>query len=153
MDQIPRTPLVASVLGEDPADAPLVEYLTGYLGNSTVDRHTRIYPTIDLKRWIDVPDQDFLHVVMPPAGGPPSAPSLIWVRAGAVVRPKPSSDEKLTLERYFAGDLYSGWSGRAQRADPWDDGSPVPRMRAAMAPKTVLDPDGYPTRVYPCGQM
>jgi hypothetical protein len=146
VDRIPRTSFVAAVLGEDPADAPLVRCLTGYLGNSAVDGHTRIYLTLDLDQWIDVADSDVLYVAEPPETAA-SAGSLIWIRAGAIVRPKPTSDDATTLERYFAGDVYRDWPGRGDVPGGDTPGDGAGAMAFARRPMPQPDPDAAPTRI------
>lgn len=65
----------------DPAQPPQTVMVTGYVGESAVDEHTRVYFDRELNRYADVPNDAILHAVAHDAG------STLWVARDAQVKP------------------------------------------------------------------
>ncbi|HEX8697164.1 MAG TPA: hypothetical protein VF746_32390 [Longimicrobium sp.] len=78
---LPGDDFVARLVG-DPADPPRTRLLSGYLGASNEEGHTRIYFDAELSGYADVPNDDILHTE-PSGGEGPLARTLVWIRADA----------------------------------------------------------------------
>jgi hypothetical protein len=73
-----------SRLVSDPAKPPQTTLLSGYVGASDEEGHTRIYFDPQLSDYVDVATEDVLHTE--PAGGTgPLSPTLVWIRRDAQV--------------------------------------------------------------------
>ena len=72
-------------LVSDPANPPRTTLLTGFLGASDADGHTRVYFDPELASYVDVANDDILHTEE--AGGEgPLRQTLVWVKQDARAR-------------------------------------------------------------------
>jgi hypothetical protein len=139
----PRTNFIGSLV-ENPAEPPAVRQLAGFLGDSPEPEHTRLYLDAQLSDWIDVPDADFVHWVLPPADREATDAALVWLREGATIRRRASANGATSLERYVTGSHYSGYLTDAA----------APRQGVAPSPVHAAGPERFvlPTQtgVSPC---
>jgi hypothetical protein len=120
---------------DNPAEPPAVRQLAGFLGDSPEPDHTRLYLDAQLSDWIDVPDADFVHWVLPPDDKDATDAALVWLREGATIRRRASANGATSLDRYVTGPHYSGYlpNGGAQRP-----GAAPPAVHAAGSERYVL---------------
>jgi hypothetical protein len=103
--QPPRTKFVGSLVA-DPARPPALLHLAGFLGDASEPGHTRLYFDAQLSDWIDVPDADFVHWVLPSDDEDTTVPAVVWLRQSATVRRRGPADGVMSLERFVTGALY-----------------------------------------------
>jgi hypothetical protein len=72
----------------DPANPPNAVLMEGFIGASDADDHIRVYSDPSLASYVDVPSASILHSVKLPAEQSPLGGSMLWVDAGAVLRPQ-----------------------------------------------------------------
>ena len=82
---VPRDDFIAQLV-PDPSQPPLTQLLTGFVGDSSEEGHTRIYLDPELSQYVDVPDHAILHSVQLPAEESPLGGSHVWIRADAELR-------------------------------------------------------------------
>ena len=78
-----RTTGLAAKVVKDPAQGVGAMLLSGFLGDSTADGHTRLYLGADFDQYVDVPDVGLLHVEEPSADASPLTPALVWISRDA----------------------------------------------------------------------
>jgi hypothetical protein len=130
-------------LVDNPAAPPELTSLTGYVGRASTGDYHRIYLDADLSTWIEVRKDDVKLVSVPVPSAPLNAPSLIWLRADAQVRPKPD----MPLGEYFAGE---------RRCSQFRVHHPIGRPRNDRDVRIATNEEGPPPEgctggVYPCG--
>jgi hypothetical protein len=74
-------------LVQDPAHPPRSYLLFGYVGRSSMEGHTRLYPHPSLRSWWEIPDDAILHVEEWPAATHPWGGKTLWVHSEAPVVP------------------------------------------------------------------
>lgn len=83
-----RSDYIAHVV-TDPANPPECVVVAGYLGDSSLDGHVRLYLHPDLGDYREIPEDAILHQVG--IAGDPLGGFYIWVRRDAEVRHKGSA--------------------------------------------------------------
>ncbi len=103
-------PMVAALVPDPSQGAPNAAILHGYLGRSTTEGVWRLYLSVELDRYVELPEDEILHTKqLPDDGG-----TLVWVRkdlALNVVRP-----EARQVQAEFLGGPIAG--SRLRRAAP-----------------------------------
>jgi hypothetical protein len=107
----------------DPNSPPQTLLLSGYIGNASVENHTRLYLDAELSDYVDIPNDAILHTAHMPADQGPLRGSYIWIKRDAPVLHAPA-----TTARRQASFL----EGRMQRA--FDAAAAAP---PAPAPATI----------------
>src|SRR5260370_25545034 len=74
-----------SEIVKDPANPPRTILLRGYLGDSSLEGHTRLYFDAQLNNYVEVPDGDILHEEEIPREQSPLGESYIWINQDAQV--------------------------------------------------------------------
>src|SRR5688572_11663357 len=77
-------PIVAALL-DDPGSPPDVVELVGYVGKATRPDHHRLYLSLKLDEYVDVPSADIVHHEEVPSSELAHGGTRIWVRASAQV--------------------------------------------------------------------
>lgn len=70
-------------LVSDPKSPPQTTLISGYLGASDEEGHTRVYFDPELSDYVDVPNGDILHTEHPGEG--PLAAALVWIKRDSQV--------------------------------------------------------------------
>ncbi len=139
-----------SRLVSDPAKPPQTTLLSGYVGASDEEGHTRIYFDPQLSDYVEVADDDVLHTE--PAGGTgPLSPTLVWIKRDAQVLHGQAGSTRQRAG-FFEGRVWrenfgvtvAGRPGPQRRAGY---GPPPPRPLSARPCPTVV---GCRTPVHPC---
>jgi len=107
----------------NPAPSPLVTRLTkagsdyetedvvaliGYVGTGQ-EGHVRLYPELDLNRWLDLPAGDIVDSATVAAGDALRARTVVWVRRDAMLAPMFKDSVLDALEAELAGAGMSTW--------------------------------------------
>src|SRR5262249_38309379 len=107
--KVPRHELVQKLVTDarNLADDDGVVILTGFVGDSDEEGHTRVYcePTLDC--YADVADSDILHH----AEGQGVCGLILWVRRNAKVRIGRRGEAKQAASSFFSGPLMQDYSG------------------------------------------
>jgi hypothetical protein len=88
----------ASFVGKlvaDPRQPPNTLLLTGFLGASSDEGHTRLYFDPQLSDYVEIPDDAILHKQDVPAGLSPLGASYVWVRRDATLIHGPIGPDRL----------------------------------------------------------
>ena len=78
-------PLVSKV-AKDPKRAPRLRVIRGYVGASSEEAAVRVYLDVELRRFVDIPSKEIVHMERPSNGGDSLAPDLVWVGEEAPIR-------------------------------------------------------------------
>ena len=76
---------LAAKVVKDPSAGADAMLLSGFVGDSAVDGHTRLYQDVEFDSFIDIPTDSLIHVEEPAANSPTLTPSLVWVRRDATL--------------------------------------------------------------------
>ncbi|MDQ6613132.1 MAG: hypothetical protein M3Y64_11910, partial [Gemmatimonadota bacterium] len=79
-----RTGLASKVV-KDPAQDANAVVLSGFLGDSSLEGHTRLYLGADFGQYVEIPNDGVLHIEEPAAGASALTPAVVWVRGDAKV--------------------------------------------------------------------
>lgn len=71
----------------DPSSPPALLVLRGYPGPSTQERYTRLYLTVNLAAWLDIPTTAIVHKEPVPREVDWLGSVLVWVRQDAQLLP------------------------------------------------------------------
>lgn len=74
---------VAEALVPDPSQVPDLRVLVGMLGRSNRPGHSRLYLTIDLCDYLEVADDDIVHVVSMDTKSSPLGANIVWLKREA----------------------------------------------------------------------
>lgn len=77
-----RKDFVAKLVA-DPSAPPAVYLLSGYLGESGLEDHSRLYLRPDLATWVDIPEESLLHTEKVSHGDNVLGAVFVWVRNDA----------------------------------------------------------------------
>jgi hypothetical protein len=129
-----------SRLVDDPAKPPQTTLLSGYVGASDEEGHTRIYFDPQLSDYVDVADDDVLHTE--PSGGPgPLSPTLVWIKRDAQVLHGQAGSTRQRAG-FFEGRVWRENFGVTVAGGP---GAQGPRRRMGYGP-----PPPRPLSAHPC---
>jgi hypothetical protein len=128
---------------KDPNNPPDTVMLTGYLGASSEDGHTRLYFDPGLGSYVEIPDDAILHVE--PVAGDSLGASHVWIKRDAVLihgaagsqRPKGTFLEGQIMQQHLAAAAPAAAAGQA-----------MPGLMVGSIPRQVC-----PTFVRGCGQQ
>ncbi len=70
---------VVEALVADPAQPPNLRALVGLLGRSAKKGHTRLYVTMDLCDYLDIPDEAIVHSVATDTRSSPLGANVVWI--------------------------------------------------------------------------
>jgi hypothetical protein len=60
--------------------------IRGYVGESSEAKVVRVYLDVELRRFVEIPEDQISHLERPSNGGNPLAPDLVWVSEKANIR-------------------------------------------------------------------
>ena len=99
-------PLVSEVV-TDANYPPRLRVIRGYVGKSSQDDTVRVYLDVELRRFVDVPSNEIVHLERPSKRGHALAPDLLWVGEEAKIRHRGSwaaSEDPTTMATGEEGD-------------------------------------------------
>jgi len=140
-----------SRLVSDPANPPRTTLLSGYVGASDEEGHTRIYFDPQLSDYVDVASDDVLHTEPSGRAGPLS-PTLVWIRRDAQVLHGQAGSTRQRAG-FFEGRVWRENFGVTAAARPGAHGPrrmhgpPAPGLLSARPCPSVA---GCRTPVHPC---
>ncbi len=105
-------PIIEKLVG-DPNTPPKVTQVTGYLGKSSRAGHVRLYDTLDLGEYTDVPESSVLHAEDVPATEMEHGGTRLWVESHATVV-RESVQSTRTEARFLEGAIASAHLGAAE---------------------------------------
>jgi hypothetical protein len=94
----------------DPKNVPDVMLLTGYLGASSEEDHERLYRSLDLSNYVEIPKAAILHQVPLPKEQDAHGGVTVWVKNDAALQYKMAPAAQ-ALANYFAGAIQAGAQG------------------------------------------
>src|SRR5262249_21425859 len=100
-----RDEFVAKVV-KDPKQPPNAIVLSGYLGASSEDGHTRLYLDPSLIRYVDVPDASILHAEEMPKDRSPLGGYTVWIDRNADLVPRGAAGKMKAS--FLEGPLVAG---------------------------------------------
>jgi hypothetical protein len=140
-----------SRLVSDPAKPPQTTLLSGYVGASDEEGHTRIYFDPQLSDYVDVASEDVLHTE-PSGGTGPLSPTLVWIRRDAQVLHGQAGSTRQRAG-FFEGRVWRENFGVTVAGRPGArgprrmHGPPAPGLLSARPCPSVV---GCRTPVHPC---
>jgi hypothetical protein len=106
---IPLDDFVSKVV-KDPKQPPDTTLLTGYLGKSSEEGHTRIYFDPELKNYLEVPNDAILHTQEIPKEASSLGGSHIWIKSDAeLIHGKVGPSR--TKAKFFEGPIAAAAAG------------------------------------------
>lgn len=106
-----RSVFVAKIVG-NPANPPKTMLLTGFLGDSSMEAHTRLYFDPSLNTYVEIPDDAILHTEPRAKEESPLGGEYVWVKAEAqLTHSTPAPDN--SRAQFFDGPIYQeyDWTG------------------------------------------
>jgi hypothetical protein len=105
-------------LVSDPSQPPDSTVLTGFLGESSLDGHRRLYLDATLKSYVDIPEEDIVHRTQTGAEESPLGPSsTLWVRRGAQLQQTVVSSRQVQAD-FLQGDITGGLAAQGPGGGP-----------------------------------
>lgn len=80
-----KTDNFISKIVSDPKQVPETLMLSGFLGASSEDKHTRLYFDAQLSSYVEIPDEGILHTQDYPADASPLGGSYVWIKKDAML--------------------------------------------------------------------
>lgn len=145
----PASDAHASFVGKlvaDPKQPPNTLLLTGFLGASSDEGHTRLYFDPQLSDYVEIPDDAILHRQDVPAGLSPLGASYVWVRRDATLIHGPIGPDRLKasfLEGRLARDHAAAATGGFVPHIP-------PQTAPVLCDPTRVGPGCHPTNALAC---
>src|SRR3954466_7753362 len=143
---------------QDPSAPPQTVMLTGFLGASSEDGHTRLYFDANLSSYVEIPDDAILHAQEASTAEGGLGGSYVWIKRDAELtygpagsqRPKGKFLEGPIMQAHMAG-AGAGAAALPQTLLP-PCGGPQTLLPPCGGPQTLLPPCGGPhTLLPPCG--
>jgi hypothetical protein len=107
----PPSPIVTRLISPDSdTETEEVMALVGYVGPGPGSDVTRLYPDLDLQRWMDFPEDDIVDSA--PLDGDDvegGGRTVVWVRQETMFLPVFTQAALRNLEENFAGSEMSVW--------------------------------------------
>lgn len=97
----------------DPSQPPDVGLLTGYLGKSSRPGHSRLYLTLELSSYVDIPDADILHTQSLKNDGNLLGGTLVWVNRDADLKSTTTTGREMQAD-FLRGSIASQATTRAR---------------------------------------
>src|SRR5258708_11459290 len=88
-----NAPGFVGALVKDPKDVTQVKVYIGWLGASAEENHTRLYLSVDLSSYLEIPTDAILHQENIPAGESALGGVYVWVKSDAEVIQEPSQEK------------------------------------------------------------
>jgi hypothetical protein len=163
-----RDNFIAKIV-KDPKLVPDTLLLNGYLGDSSEDKHTRLYFDAQLSSYVEIPEEAILHTQDYPSGSSPLGGSYVWIKKDAVLIHSKKAPEKIRA-KFLDGPIVKDYMRAAVGpGDGGDGGDGGIDNTVAFCPETFSDlPCGFTsipivctinqiptqqnciTQVYPC---
>jgi hypothetical protein len=99
----------------DPKRPPKTLLLSGYLGDSSEEGHTRLYFDLELSSYVEISNDDILLQRPMPGGQAPLEASYVWVRRDAALRP--SAQAASPGANFLVGQMLPGPTGTVRCTD------------------------------------
>ena len=108
--------LVSRIVG-DPAKPADTIWLTGFLGPSSEDGHTRVYSDPSFETYVDVPTDAIIHTEPLPKDQSPLGGSYVWLKKDAeVLHGKVGTERKKA--KFLEGPIQAAFAAQAGAAAP-----------------------------------
>lgn len=75
-----------AALVKDPNRPPKLRMISGFVGESSIKGHTRVYLDVELRRYLDIPSEGIVHAKVLPEASSPLGGVHLWVREEAAIR-------------------------------------------------------------------
>jgi hypothetical protein len=98
----------------DPSQPPDVTLLSGYSGRSSRPGHWRLYLSVELTSYVDIPEADIVHSQPLDKDQSPLGGTLLWVRRGADLKTTSMASRESQadfLRGTIAGSITAGGLG------------------------------------------
>ncbi len=106
--------LVGRIVG-DPAKPADTIWLTGFLGSSSEDGHTRVYSDPSFESYVDVPTDAIIHTEPLPKDQSPLGGSYVWLKKDAeVLHGKVGTERKKA--KFLEGPIQAAFAGTGSGA-------------------------------------
>jgi hypothetical protein len=112
--KIPQDDFVAKVV-KDPKQPPDTLLLTGYLGESSEEGHTRLHFDPELKSYVEIPNDAILHTQPIPKEASSLGGHHVWIKRDAELIHGKVGPER-TKAKFFEGPIAAGAAGGAVAA-------------------------------------
>jgi hypothetical protein len=109
--KIPQDDFVSKVV-RDPKQPPDTLLLTGYLGESSEEGHTRLHFDPELKSYVEIPNDAILHTQPFPKESSPLGGHHVWIKRDADLIHGQVGPER-TKAKFFEGPIAAGAAGGA----------------------------------------
>ncbi|MBF0194163.1 MAG: hypothetical protein HQL71_06370 [Magnetococcales bacterium] len=111
----------------DPNNPPNVMLLVGYPGQSSLEKHLRIYMNLELSDHIDIPEDDIIFKKEITSPENPFAPTYFWVNRDSEIKRKEQPEAKVEsnptphpsptpANAYFQGDIWQQYQAQLAAA-------------------------------------
>lgn len=100
------TSFIASIIS-DPKTVPDVQLLYGYIGASSEENSERLYLSLDLSNYVEIPNAAILHRAPATTQQDPYGGVTVWVKKDAALSYKMAPAAQ-ALAHYFAGAIQAG---------------------------------------------
>jgi hypothetical protein len=110
-----KTDNFISKIVTDPKQVPDTLMLSGYLGASSEDKHTRLYFDTNLSSYVEIPDDGILHTQDYPADASPFGGSYLWIKKDAVIVHGKANAER-TKAKFLEGPIVNDYMNVAAAA-------------------------------------
>jgi len=141
----------------DPANVPDTLLLAGWLGDSSLPNHTRLYFDPQLGNYVEIPDDAILHAQDQPAGSSLPGASYVWIKKEALLTHKTSTDK--ARSKFLEGPIAQQY-GYGAGQGPQPQGATMANC-FSLPPQCIVtreNPNCLPThdavcvtKVPPCG--
>src|SRR4051794_12521678 len=101
----PRMDEFINRLVPDPANPPNTILLSGFLGASSEDGHTRLYFDAQLSSYVEIPNEGILHSQPMPAEQSPLGGSYVWIQRDAELIQGKAGDQQRPKAKFFEGPI------------------------------------------------
>ena len=106
----------------DPANVPDTLLLSGWLGDSSMPGHTRLYFDPQLSSYVEIPDDAILHTQDQAPETSPLGGSFVWIKKDAVLTHKTTAAQ--AKAKFLEGPI----AGQAAAAVPQPHAVSIPRV-------------------------
>lgn len=122
----------------DPKSTDQIVYMNGFVGESPIEGHIRVYSDISLNNFTDIPRNAVAHVAANPRDGNIIGGSSLWIRRSELADKGAAAPAGSFLE----GDIYSNYARNMY--------SPVAPSPRGFTLPTVCTTN--PSHCYPCSE-
>jgi hypothetical protein len=128
----PRPPVHPAPPGGDPLVNALARFasggmrlLRGYIGESEVAGYRRLYSSLELTDYLDIPADAIIRTVDLRTNSNPLGGAAVWIRVGAEVYRGRTNVSKTEIQGNFLAGGMGRWGGRAEDITPFGRGEDI----------------------------